>query len=219
MENGRFGFVNGITEALESVTSTIRRSLVVVQGHRFGTGAGIIWQKNGIILTNNHVVNSRSPRVILPDGREFRASILARDPEIDLAVLSIEVDGLTPARIADSQQLRVGQLVLAVGHPWGQRDYVTAGVISALIQAETRQPGRRVLVIRTDATLAPGNSGGPLVDASGSVIGINTLIVGGDQSVAIPIHLASALFTRISPPAKDSRWREELQFGSVGQMM
>lgn len=195
MDNGRFGFVNGFSEALGRLADEVRRSLVIVQGHRYGTGAGVIWRENGIILTNNHVVNSRIPRITLPDGRRFQARVLGRHPQVDLAVLQIEANGLFPARIADSRRLKVGQFVLAVGHPWGQPGYVTAGIISALLEVQGNENGQRpgpvrLPVIRTDAVLAPGNSGGPLVDAAGWVIGINTLIVGGDQSVALPSHLA-----------------------------
>jgi serine protease Do len=218
MNNGRFGLVNGLSEAMNSVAEAVQRSLVIVQGHRFGSGAGVIWRKNGLILTNNHVVNSQTPRVILPDGREYRARILARDPEIDLAVLSIEANELTAARISDSRRLRVGQLILAVGHPWGQRGYVTAGVISALIEAETRG-GRQVQVIRTDAALAPGNSGGPLVDAAGGVLGINTLIVGGDQSVALPSHLAEAFVARVNPGAREPLREREPGLDTIRQII
>ncbi len=219
MNNGSLGFVNGLTDAMSAVADTVRRSLVVVQGRHFGTGAGMIWRKNGIILTNNHVVNSHSPRVILPDGREYRAEILARDPEIDLAVLRIDAVDLASACIADARRLRVGQLVMAIGHPWGQRGYVTFGVISALIQAETRQPGRRVPVIRTDAALAPGNSGGPLVDAAGGVIGINTMIIGGDQSVAISSHLADAFVARVVPVAGDAQWKRQTEASVAGPVL
>lgn len=188
---------------MASVADQVRRSLVIVQGQRYGTGAGVIWRKNGIILTNNHVVNSHAPRVTLPDGSRHRGRILARDPQIDLAVLQIEAADLIPARVADSRRLRVGQWVLAVGHPWGQPGYVTGGVISALLRAQTQPDGREIPVIRTDAVLAPGNSGGPLVDASGAVIGINTLIIGGDQSFAIPSHLAEVLVERVAPGERE----------------
>jgi serine protease Do len=94
--------------------------------------------------------------------------------------------------VADSHDLKVGQLVFAVGHPWGQPGVVTMGIISALIKAVTKK-GKQFPVIRSDSLLAPGNSGGPLINAAGGVIGINTMIIGGDQGVAIPSHLAQAL--------------------------
>jgi serine protease Do len=199
MFNGHLGFINGITEEMAALAGRINRSLVVVRGHRFGAGAGIIWRSDGLVLTNNHVVNSHAPRAILPAGQEVRAEILARDPEIDLALLKVDADGLTPVEIGDSQSLKAGQFVLAIGHPWGQRGVVTAGIISALTEAQTARDGRSIPVIRSDAALAPGNSGGPLVNAAGQVIGINTLIVGGDQSVSLPIHLAARLVERAAP--------------------
>jgi serine protease Do len=212
MNNGRFGFINGLSDALGRLADEVRRSLVIVQGHRFGAGAGVIWRQDGIILTNNHVVNSRVPRVILPDGRQFQARLVGRHPDIDLAILHIEAGDLYTARIADSRHLKVGQLVLAVGHPWGQRGYVTAGIISALLEAQGDRNGQRLLVIRTDAALAPGNSGGPLVDTAGRVIGINTLIVGGDQSVAIPSHMAEAFVERLVPGQRKSDPQPEAAF-------
>jgi serine protease Do len=117
---------------------------------------------------------------------------VAQDPEIDLALLQVGKSDLPPAQVADSRRLSVGQVVLAVGHPWGQRGFVTSGIISSLGKAATRGPRRSVPIIRSDATLAPGNSGGPLANATGGVIGINTLVVGGDLGVAIPSHLVEA---------------------------
>lgn len=179
-----------LSQELTALVDHVRASLVVVQNARFGAGAGFVWQSEGLILTNNHVVGRESPVVILADGRQFNSRIVARDPEVDLALLQIDAEDLSPAQIADSDGLRVGELVFAVGHPWGERGFVSAGIVSALSQAQTRGARKRIPIIRTDAALAPGNSGGPLVDASGRVVGINTLIVGGDQGVAIPASIA-----------------------------
>ncbi|MCH7662485.1 MAG: trypsin-like peptidase domain-containing protein [Chloroflexi bacterium] len=138
--------------------------------------------KNGSALT----------RRLLDAAKENQLEIvlLARDPEVDLALLRIDAAGLQPLSIGDSTQVRVGELVFALGHPWGQRAAVTAGIVSHLSNVQTS--GRRGLIpiIRTDAHLAPGNSGGPLVNAVGEVIGINTMIVGGDQGVAVPSAVA-----------------------------
>ena len=174
----------------------LRRSLVVVQGRRHSAGAGIIWRNDGMILTNRHVVNGRTPHVILPDGRDLPARVVQRDDEIDLALLQVEARSLPALRPAASDGLHIGQLVFAIGHPWGQRDFVTVGVLSALAQAQTDGPRKQVPILRTDAALAPGNSGGPLVNAAGEVIGINTLIVGGNQGVAIPAYLADEFVQR-----------------------
>lgn len=180
------------TEALCEVVQRVGRSLAVVQNGRHGAGAGIVWGVDGIILTNNHVVPRGEARVTLPDGSAHPGRVIARDPEIDLALLHIAARDLPAAMIADSRGLQVGQIVLAIGHPWGQRNTVTVGVISGLGMAHTRGQRGSVPIIRTDAGLAPGNSGGPLVNAAGAVIGINTMIVGGDLGVAIPSHEASA---------------------------
>lgn len=211
-----------LTEALASVVKRVQRSLVVVHNGSMGAGAGIVWRAGGYILTNNHVVayhrfGRGQPRVSLPDGTELPARLVAQDPGIDMALLQVDAPGLPVAQIADGRSLRVGQLLLAVGHPWGQRGYVTAGIVSALGKAETvgpeRNGNRRTIdFIRTDAPLAPGNSGGPLVNANGGVVGINTMIWGGDQGVAIPSQVANAFVNGIlgeSVPAPDATTPKE----------
>jgi serine protease Do len=130
------------------------------------------------------------------DGSEYTTKVLSTAKHIDLAVLMLEIPeselpGLSVADIADSQKLRVGQIALALGHPWGQIGSVSMGVITSLGSIPLRWRSGAVNVIRTDAGLAPGNSGGPLIDASGAVIGINTMIVGGDQGVAVPSHVVN----------------------------
>lgn len=147
--------------------------------------------------------DDRTLSVHLSDGRSYPAHVLAAHPEVDLAILQLDaLSTSTPlpafpaATVGSSTDLKIGQLVFAVGHPWGQPYVVTAGILSACISATTPQ-GKQVPLIRTDALLAPGNSGGPLVDAAGRVIGINTLIMGGDQAVALPSHLAQAFFEEV----------------------
>lgn len=184
---------NNHTGAFVGLVDIVQRSLVSVQGARFGGGAGIIWGADGLILTNNHVLGDRDPVVTLADDRQFEADILGIDPYVDLAILKIDAQDLPAARIGDSTQVRVGEMVFAIGHPWGCRNAVTSGIISHLSHAETRGSRRLVPIIRTDARLAPGNSGGPLVNAAGEVLGINTMIVGGDQGVAIPSAVAQDL--------------------------
>lgn len=196
-------FSDQIADALADVNRRVQRSLVVVHNGRYGAGAGVVWRQDGYIVTNYHVVadhrgpfsrraamNSRS--VTLPDGRNLPARVIATEPELDLALLQVEAHGLAPALVADSRGLQVGQMVLAVGHPWGQVGVVTAGIVSGLGSAETGNPPRRVPIIRSDVVLAPGNSGGPLVNTAGGVVGINTMIIGGDLGVAIPSHLVEA---------------------------
>lgn len=182
-----------LAAALTEVVQRVQRSLVIVQNGRRGAGAGIIWRANGLIVTNNHVVGDGQVHVTLSDGREYPGRLIIRDAEIDLAALQIEASGLPVALVADSHGLRVGQPVLALGHPWGQRNAVSVGIISALSEVSANGRRRALPVIRSDVRLAPGNSGGPLVNLVGGVIGINTLIVGGDQGIAIPSHVVNTL--------------------------
>jgi len=182
-------FNGTFTQAISDLVQQVLPSLVVVRGHRFGAGSGIVWDANGLILTNNHVVGRRTPIVLLQIDGEYEARLLARDPDVDLALLSIEATGLTALKPA-SVSPRVGEMVFAFGHPWGQRNTVTRGIVSARVSAQNRR-GDQLPVIRSDAPLAPGNSGGPLVNARGEVVGINAMIVGGDQSVSIAASVAS----------------------------
>jgi serine protease Do len=181
-------FNGTFTQVIHDLVQQVLPSLVVVRGHRFGAGSGIVWDSNGLILTNNHVVGRRTPIVLLQDDREYESKLVARDPDVDLALLSIDAAGLTPLRPA-SVSPRVGEMVFAFGHPWGQRNTVTRGIVSALVSAQNRR-GETLPIVRSDAPLAPGNSGGPLVNALGEVIGINAMIIGGDQSVSIASSVA-----------------------------
>ena len=181
-------FNGTFTQVIDEFVQRVMPSLVVVRGHRFGAGSGIVWDAAGLILTNNHVVGRRNPVVILQDNREYESRLLARDPDVDLALLSIDATGLTPLLPA-SVSPRVGEMVFAFGHPWGQRNTVTRGIVSALVTAQNRR-GEKLPVVRSDVPLAPGNSGGPLVNAKGEVVGINAMIIGGDQSVSIASSVA-----------------------------
>ena len=182
-------FNGTFTQVISDLVEQVMPSLVIVRGHRFGAGAGIVWDANGLVLTNNHVVGRRTPIVVLQDDREYESRLIARDPDVDLALLSIDVSGLTPLMPA-SVSPRVGEMVFAFGHPWGQRNTVTRGIVSALVHAYNRR-GEELPVVRSDTPLAPGNSGGPLVNAKGEVVGINAMIVGGDQSVSIAASVAN----------------------------
>jgi serine protease Do len=175
---------NKITAALQSMLQNIKPGLVVVRAHRNRAGAGVILRDDGLVLTNDHVLGKHAPFVLLEDDRQLDARVLARSADIDLALLQIPAYSLPIIELA-KEPPRIGELVFAVGHPWGQRDTVTKGIVSALVAAQTRK-GKVLTLIRTDAPLAPGNSGGPLLNVRGQMVGVNTLIVGGDQSVAIP---------------------------------
>lgn len=178
-----------LENSMADIARRVQRSLVVVHNGRRGAGAGVIWRSGGYIVTNYHVIAHGKPAISIADGNDYPAQVVEQAPDLDLALLRIESSAAPVALIADSRGMRVGQIVFAVGHPWGQRGYVTAGVISSLDTAQTRNGHGAVPIIRSDVLLAPGNSGGPLVNAAGGVLGINTMIVGGDQGVAIPSHI------------------------------
>jgi serine protease Do len=176
------------------VVGDVRRSLVqITNGRRgAGAGAGTIWHPDGLILTNAHEVNSRSLRVVLSDGQTFPYRVLVHDRARDLAALSIDATGLPTIALGDSQSLRPGQWVLALGHPWGVEGAVTAGIVAGTGAHLPEMPLSDREWIAVSLHLRPGHSGGPLVDAQGRLVGINTIMAGPDVGLAVPVHTVKA---------------------------
>jgi S1-C subfamily serine protease len=173
-----------LSEAIADIAAETRKSVVLI-GQGRGHGAGVIWRADGIIVTNRHVLREDRVDVVLDDGRRLTGIVAARHPERDLAVIKVAAEDLVPVRLGDSSTVRPGEIVIAVGHPPGYRSAATAGIVVAAGQAATLEGPRTGDWLQTDVTLRPGNSGGPLVDARGGVIGINTM-VSGRLALSIP---------------------------------
>lgn len=173
--NMNSAIVTQFSDELASLAAKLRHSTVKVYSNSPGVGSGVIWQSDGLIVTNAHVAITNKAKVELADGRVFEAVRTHFDPQQDLAALKISTSDLQVATIGDSDALRVGELVVAVGNPFADSGAVTAGTIQA----------RHPQAVMADIRLYPGNSGGPLADCFGRVVGINTMVVNG-LAVAIP---------------------------------
>lgn len=166
---------SAVSDAVAALSREIARSVVLVRGSRGSAGSGVIWDRAGLIVTNHHVVHASTAEIVTADGRRLQGRVVRRAPELDLAALEVEADLAPRASIADSDTLRVGDLVLAVGNPMGERNAPSLGIVSATPDD----------VVRLSITLRPGNSGGALVNARGQVVGIPNLVAGNGVAMAV----------------------------------
>jgi serine protease Do len=198
-----------LNSALAGFLNAVSASVVQVRDESRGAGAGTIWHSDGLIVTNAHVVHQGPLKVALYDGRVLDAQLLARDEQHDLAALCVKANDLPTIQIGSTRGLHPGQWVMALGHPWGVANAATSGVLIG-VGRQPELPSASEDWVVADLHLRPGNSGGPLIDSQGRIIGVNTLITGPNVGVAVSVDvvkeflreaLGSAAASAVAPSA------------------
>ena len=187
-----------LNSEIASELAQVRRSLVQVAsgGRGGGAGAGIIFHRNGLIVTNAHVLGRDPLLVTLHDGTTLPAKLLAHDPDLDLAALTVDATDLPAIKLGDSKKLKPGEWVLAMGHPWGVQGAATGGVVIGVGSGWPETPRSKREWIMVSLPLRPGNSGGPLIDAQGRLVGINTMMSGPEVGMAVPVNTVKGFLRR-----------------------
>ncbi len=188
--------VEQINEDLSAIVARAQAGLVQIRNGHLGAGAGAVWHPDGLIVTNAHVVRLRRPAIVLADGRTIPARLLAVDTDNDLAALEVEEHGLPSVSLGASRQVRPGQWVVAIGHPWGVQGAATVGVVIGQGNDLPGVSAGRREILAVSLHLRPGHSGGVVVDESGRVVGINTMMAGPDVGLAVPVDVAKRFVKR-----------------------
>lgn len=204
-----------LSAELAELARLVQRSVVLVRAGSNGSGSGVIWRSDGLIVTNDHVAPFERAEVLLADGTRLSGRVVARDRALDLAVLQVGATGLPAAVIGDSRRLRVGELVLAVGNPLGSRGAAALGIVSGtgpLLWGNRRMGWQRRDYIEADVELLPGNSGGALANAYGQVVGIPAMVTGMGLALAVPSHVVARFLAGEGagrrPLGLETRWVE-----------
>jgi S1-C subfamily serine protease len=179
-----------LSAEVAELAARVRPAVVIIRSA--GQGAGVIWRPDGVVLTNNHVVARDRVEVVLADGRQLPGEVFRRSPERDLAAIKVPAGDLPSVSVGDSRSLRAGELVVAVGNPLGVPLAVSLGIVSGATRRVRLGGGQTGELIQADVDLYPGNSGGPLVNSRGQVVGLNSMVEGPGNALAVPSHVAQA---------------------------
>jgi serine protease Do len=194
-------FLQSFNDEMADIVHDVRQSIVQIHHHDGSIGAGTIWHTDGMIVTNAHVVVDprygvrKDLNIIFADGEQLPATVLAHDAKRDLAVLSVNAENLPTIEIGDSRKVQAGDWVMALGHPWGILDSLTAGIVIGLGTNLPEQDGRDWIAL--SLKLRPGHSGGALLNSQGEVIGINTMISGPKVGFAIPVQIVKTFLKEV----------------------